>query len=162
MNETDISLIVAELHRKHPEPTGICDLSDLELTLALLPDQGVWRISDSTPTVLALAPEDTLFTVTLGRSPGPQLPCAATLSSRVVDGEKLVARLEWGEYRHMSDGETWRDTHWVFRCGNQDDAELEEWQRVTGRVRTHPEPEELDHDEQYARGLLSRIGHRVA
>lgn len=157
MNQSEIAQIVDELRRKHPESTGAADLSDFELTLSLLPQGVVWRVADLTPSVCALAPGDALFTITLGEAPEPELPRAATLSSRRVETEELLAELEWGDYLRLTGNERWRRTHWTFRFPGQDSDQLEQWQRITGQVRTSPAPQEVDRDEWFARGLLARI-----
>src|SRR5205807_7153567 len=88
VNERQVTQIVDELRRKHPEATRMCDPRDLELTLALVPGVGVWRVGDLTPTVFALAPDDALLIVTIGRTRESGSPCAVTLSSRTVETER--------------------------------------------------------------------------
>jgi len=147
--------IMHELRRKHPDAAGGSDLSDFELTLALLPDHSVWRVADLTPAVVALAPGDRLFTIALGSARA----AGTSLSTSVVDGDTLLARLEWGENVETGEGQVWRRTRWTFPFPGQDDEELEEWQRANGSVRTDVRPLELDHDERYARALFARIAH---
>jgi hypothetical protein len=162
VNQTDIAQIVQELRRKHPGATDASDLGDFELTLGLLPEAGVWRIADLTPSFFALLPGNALFSITLGHPPAQGLPGTASLSSRAVEAEKLVARLEWGEHISVRGEEVWRRTHWTFRFGGQLDEALEEWQQVTGHVRTDGGRGDVDRDEYYARGLLARIGRGPA
>lgn len=162
MDETEVAEIVGELRRKHAGATADRDLSDFELTLGLLPDPWVWKVSDLAPSAYLLGPRYTLSTITLGVSPQPGLPCAATLSTKTLDGEKLTAHLEWGEYLTVGGSELWRRTHWTFPLTGQADGQLEEWQRVTGSVRLDAGQTGLDYDERYARGVFERIGRAVS
>lgn len=97
------------------------------------------------------------MTISLKRSSAPGLRCTATLSSRTVEAEKLMARLEWGEYVRGADGEVWRRTRWTFPFQGQGEEGLEEWQQASGRIRTDVRPLEPDRDEQYARALFAWI-----
>ena len=162
MKQSEIAQVLDELRRKHPDLAGEQDLSDLELTLELVPEQSVWRVADGTPAVFAFAPGDRLFTIELGQPAQPGLACPATLTSTAVEGDKLLARLEWGDPAVFNGGEVWRSTRWSFRLPGQGDRQLEEWQQLTGHVRTDVDPHELDRDEHYARGLLGRIERRPA
>jgi hypothetical protein len=161
VNQGEIAQVMDELRRKHPDAADERDLSDFELTLALVPEQSIWRVADRTPAVFAIARGDRRFTVELGQPGRPGLPGPATLTSTAVEADKLLVRLEWGEPEVFSGGEIWRRTHWSFRLPEQEDRQLEEWQQVIGHVRTDVHPQELDRDEHYARGLLARIDRRV-
>jgi hypothetical protein len=161
MNAAEVVQIVRELGGKHPTMASGCDLTDLERTLAILPEQAAWRVADGTPVVLALH-GDTSFRITVSPAPAYGEICPVAMTSRALDGHKLVARMEWGELVTTDGGEAWRRSHWTFRYSSEEDQELDDWQQVTGMVRVHPEPERLDRDEQYARSLLSRVGRRVA
>jgi hypothetical protein len=160
MNEHEIAQIVQE--RKHPRTAGSCDLEDFERTLAMLPASGEWKMAEHTAAVFALVPGDTLFTISIASPRSHGEICAVTMTSRSLDGHRLVARMEWGKRVPMRDGEVWQHTHWTFRYRDQEDDELEEWQQVSGMVRVTPLPVELDHEEEYARSLLSRVGQRLA
>lgn len=162
MNPADISQIGQALCRQHPTIAAACDLADFERTLAMLPDQGEFKIAELTPAVFALVPGDALFTITIAAPEKHGGVCAVTLTTRTLDGHKLAARMEWGELINTRGGEAWRRTHWIFRYAGQADDALDEWQRVSGLVRIRPLPEELDHNERYARALLARVGTRIA
>jgi hypothetical protein len=155
VNQTEVAEIVAELRRKHP---GLPDeLGELERTLGIVPEGAVWRVGDLTVAVFALAPGDALFTITLEPAPEPGAVGGVTLSSRTVKSEEVLARLQWGDYLRIPGEDRWRRTHWTFRYPDQSDDQLEEWQRVSGNVRTSSQPEALDRDEAYARELLARV-----
>jgi hypothetical protein len=162
MNPADIAQISQALCRQHPTIASGCDLADFERTLAMLPDQGEFKIAELTPAVFALAPGDALFTITVSPPEQHGGSCVVTLTSRTIDGHKLAARMEWGELVHTRDGESWRRTNWIFRYAGHADDELDEWQRVSGLVRVRPQPEEVDYNERYARALLARVGTRIA
>lgn len=55
MNERDTVEILKEFRERHSHTISNCDLADLDLTLTILPDSGVWKIADHAPAIFALA-----------------------------------------------------------------------------------------------------------
>jgi hypothetical protein len=162
MNETEIAEIFQELGRKHPRTVGSCDLNDFERTLEMVPDSGEWKVADRAAAVFALVPGDTMFTISIAPPATLGAVCAVSMTSRALDGHRLVAHLEWGGQVRTRGSEVWRRTEWTFHYRDQHADDIEEWQTVSGMVRVSPLPAELDRDEEYARSLLRRVGQRVA
>jgi hypothetical protein len=153
MEQADIAAIIRELHQAHAEALSGYDMEmeALERTFAMLPAPEEWRVSVAMPIVYLLAAGDTLLTIAIDHDvsdPG------VTLSSRPLNGHGLVISLRWGQ-RRTEDATVYRRTHWTFRYVDQKAAELEDWQRIEGRVTLAP-AEELDRNERFARALLSR------
>jgi hypothetical protein len=155
MNEAAIAEIVGAMKRQHPNAYVVYEF---ERTLALVPqDSGVWKIADLVPAVIILVPGDTLFTISIVDKDG-----TTAMRSCPLERDKILVGMKWGESTKGDAGQIWQQTHWTFRYVNQDEDKLDEWQRVTGRVRLAPGPEQLDRNELYARSLLSRVGRQVA
>jgi hypothetical protein len=161
MDEETIATIVRTLQEEHPHVVGGWALDDLERTLRLVPgDGGVWRIADSAAAVYVLVPNETLITITLTFENRQE---RVRMTSRPLEGAKIIVGLDWGERpRPGSEPTTWRETRWTFRYAHQDETQLDEWQTITGRVRTVPEPEQIDRNEAFARSLLTSVGRRAA
>jgi hypothetical protein len=139
MNEADVSAAMAmwERHAATSLPR-----EDVERALRQLPESGVCAVSDDATALFMLSPTDTLFIVSA--------QCGTvTLTSRPLDADRLVVRLEWDE-----DG-----SRWSFRYVGEP-APREPWQAISGSVvvdgstgREHP-----DDREQFARVVASRAG----
>jgi hypothetical protein len=152
MREEDLEAITRQLLHQHPSARDL--IEDVERVLAMLPDQGQWKVADATPAVFLLANDGPLFTLMLADD-------AVHLTSRPIDGEKIVCRLDWGERIHLRDTETWQQTQWTFRHEGEPDDDLAEWQQISGAVRIVP-PGAIDQGEALARAIAHRAGWTVA
>lgn len=157
MSQTDISQeVIAELHREHGArmtQSGNGLYQSLEHTLKMLPAEGVeWAVAKPVLAVFARS-KDTLFQIVL--DPDKNI---ATLVSRPLKHGDLSIGLVLGEPSMAEDQITSRETSWTFRIAGQT-GELDQWQRITGRIATAgTRGERFDRRERFARGLAKLAG----
>ena len=159
MDENVVNEISNELRRVHAVRLGDSDTYEFELMLTLIPhDSPDWKVADATPAVYVIVPDDTLFTISRTRDGRMHL------TGRPLGGDRIVVGMEWGASGQSGSSQFWRETQWTFRYESQDEAELDEWQRVTGRIYygAGGVPAELDRNEKFARSVLNRVGRRAA
>jgi hypothetical protein len=156
MDNTAIREVTQELHQEHADFMGAGGdelHANLARALRLLPEDGVtWAVAHLEPTIFALANE-TLFLIALADE------STARITSRPVNGKKVLVSLDWGEPLGKEAEAISREATWTFRYASQCDDELEPWQRIRGTAtRTRDGGERLDRRERLARELARRAG----
>jgi hypothetical protein len=156
-----------ELHREHGELMAAADdrlYAALTRALGMLPKSGVaWAIAKPKPVVFVCS-KDTLFQIVLDLGESK-----VSITSRPLNGEKMLVGLEWverepesfpnAEERERADStQAWWEANWTFRYVDQGGDDLGEWQQVTGGIVVTREGERLDRRERFARAVAVAAG----
>lgn len=125
--------------------------TEMGRALKMTPEGSSWTVAEAEIAIYAHR-EGQLFVAAM--TPGEP---RVTLSSRVLDPDKLSVQLDWEEGRPNEDVTLIvRTTRWTFRHPG---IERETWQRIDGRISLdHQGREHLDQRERFARALAQFAG----
>jgi hypothetical protein len=148
------SAVLEEIHEAHGQQmaaAGDEPYNELDRALEMLPKDGVvWAVAKPILAVFARS-ADTLFQIVLNGETK-----RATVTSRPVDGGELAVGLALGA-RSEGNGISIQETNWTFRYVRQAE-EMQEWQRITGKITYTNHGEYADRCELFARGLAQQAG----
>ena len=124
--------------------------------LSLLPDVGIWAISEDSSALFALVADEVVFTVGF-RDDG-----TVGVHSRPLDSKRLLVSHTWGESKPIEAGGTAWSTRCVFTYRAEREAR-DAWQHITGSVvLDRVRGERLDQREKFARAIASTAGWNVS
>jgi len=124
--------------------------------LSLLPDVGIWAISEDSSALFALVADEVVFTVGF-RDDGTM-----GVHSRPLDSKRLLVSHAWGESKPIEAGGTAWSTRWVFTYRAEREAR-DAWQLITGSViLDRVRGERFDQREKFARAIASTAGWNVS
>lgn len=124
--------------------------------LSLLPDVGIWAISEDSSALFALLADEVVFTVGL-RDDG-----TVSVRSRPLDSKRLLVYHTSEPSKPIEAGGTAWSTRWIFQYRAERDAR-DAWQHITGTVVPDGvRGEHLDQREKFARAIASRAGWNVS
>jgi hypothetical protein len=122
----------------------------------LLPDVGIWAISEDSSALFALLADEVVFTVGF-RDGG-----TVSVRSRPLDSKRLLVTHTWEESKPIEAGGTAWSTRWVFSYRGEREGH-DAWQHIIGSVvLDRGRGEHLDDREKFARAIASTAGWNVS
>jgi hypothetical protein len=156
--ETEHRGHLAVPRRQPPDTSPTQSMVDeaIRRAITMLPDGTTWAIAKDEPSVIGLAPGDTIFIVKVLDD------WIVQVLSQPLNGERLTVECVTGPPA-PTDTRVVREVGWTFRYRGQADDQLEGWQKITGWTAVNQDRHiQIDHREALARAIASRVGWNVA